>query len=102
MGLPDRSIAALGALSGAAGVMLLAAGAHVDASGNFTTAGWMLLVHAGPVVYLAAGGLLRRGPRLVTALALLAGGLLFSGDLAVRARFGVPLFPMAARPAGYC
>jgi Uncharacterized small membrane protein len=98
--LLDRLLGALGALAGAAGIVLLAAGAHVDAAGNLTTAGWMALAHAGVILFLAGTTALRPALRRLGALGLLAGVVLFSGDLAARSHFGQPLFPMAAPTGG--
>lgn len=93
---PDRILVLAGGLSGAAGVALSAVAAHAG-GGNVATAANMLLLHA-PALLAAGlagrGGLMRAG-----AFVLLAGLLLFSGDLLLRHYAGARLFPMAA-PAG--
>lgn len=85
-----------GGLAGAAGVTLSAAAAHAG-GGNIAMAASFLLAHA-PA--LLAIGLLGRGRVLAAAGAvLLAGLLLFCGDLLMRDYIGTRLFPFAA-PAG--
>lgn len=91
----------LAGLYGAAGVALMAAGAHL-AGGNATTAGLMLVLHAAAVIALTAarkGGLLAPRTGRVAISLLLLGVALFSADLALRAFDAGRLFPMAA-PAG--
>jgi uncharacterized membrane protein YgdD (TMEM256/DUF423 family) len=92
----DRVPIFAGGLCGAAGVALSAAAAH-GGSGNVGTAASFLLMHA--PVFLAAG--LIGGNRLLRygCWALLAGLLVFAGDLLMRDYAGARLFPMAA-PAG--
>jgi uncharacterized membrane protein YgdD (TMEM256/DUF423 family) len=92
----NRFLTIAGALCGAAGVALSAAAAHAG-GGNLGTAATMLLAHA-PV--LVAVGLAGKGRALGwAALLLLAGVLLFAGDLLARHWLGGRLFPFAA-PAG--
>lgn len=92
----NRFLTIAGALCGAAGVALSAAAAHAG-GGNVATAATMLLAHA-PA--LLAVGLAGRGRALPLAgLVLLAGVLLFCGDLLARHWLGGRLFPLAA-PAG--
>ena len=94
---------ALAGLMGAAGVMLLAAGAHGPHAGaGLDRAGQMLLFHAAAVIAAAAAvhqGLLFRPLALAATIGLVLGAVLFSGDIALRAFAGHRLFPMAA-PAG--
>jgi uncharacterized membrane protein YgdD (TMEM256/DUF423 family) len=92
----DRIFVAAGGLCGAAGVALSAAAAHAG-GGNVGTAASFLLMHA--PVFLAAG--LIGGNRLLRGGCgiLLAGLLVFAGDLLMRDYAGTRLFPMAA-PAG--
>jgi uncharacterized membrane protein YgdD (TMEM256/DUF423 family) len=99
----DRALIALGALAGLAGVALSAAAAHVTGAGTLETAARFLLFHAPALIALAA----LSGTRLVhpslgraSGFALALGLGLFSGDLALRAVQGVPLFPMAAPSGG--
>ena len=85
-----------GGLCGAAGVALSAAAAH-SGGGNVGTAATFLLAHA--PVFLAIG--LTGGTKMLRggSVVLLAGLLVFAGDLLMRDYAGVRLFPMAA-PAG--
>lgn len=96
-------IAAIAALEGAAGVMLAAAAAHVEASPLLANASQFLMIHAGAGLALAA--LLRGGPpRAVwlsgAALLLQSGVALFAADLAARVYLGGKLFPYAAPIGG--
>jgi uncharacterized membrane protein YgdD (TMEM256/DUF423 family) len=93
----QRSFILAGGLLGAAGVALSAVAAHAG-GGNVGTAAGFLLAHA-PV--LLAIGLHGRG-RLLDAggTVLLAGVLLFCGDLLMRHYTGGRLFPMAAPIGG--
>lgn len=95
-----RSILILAAgIAGAGGVAAAAAAAHSDASNLFASSA-MLLAHA-PAL-LAIG--LTTGPvrRVMdyAGLVLLAGLLLFVGDLLARQYIGTRLFPMAAPTGG--
>jgi uncharacterized membrane protein YgdD (TMEM256/DUF423 family) len=92
----DRLLVLAAGLSGAAGVALSAVAAHKG--GAFTgTAASFLLMHA--PAFLAAS--LHGENRILRAacLVLLAGLVLFCGDLLARDFLGARLFPMAA-PAG--
>ncbi len=95
---------ALAGLMGAAGVVLLAAGAHGPHAGaGLDSAGQMLLFHAAAVVALVAAlaqGLGYRPLALAGAIGFVAGAALFSGDIALRAFAGHRLFPMAAPSGG--
>jgi uncharacterized membrane protein YgdD (TMEM256/DUF423 family) len=92
-----RLLATAAGLTGAAGVALSALAAHAGGAG-LSTAAAMLLAHA-PVL-LAVG--MVGGSRTLTAagFVLLAGTLLFSGDLAARAFLGDRLFAYAAPSGG--
>jgi len=94
---------AFAGLMGAAGVILLAAGAHGPHAGSgLDSAGQMLLFHAAAVIGVAVAlhqGLLLRPLALAAAIGLIVGAALFSGDIAMRAFAGHRLFPYAA-PAG--
>lgn len=93
----NRYLVLAGGLCGAAGVALSAAAAH-SGGGNLATSASFLLVHAPAFLALAqlqSGRLLKIG-----ALALLAGLVLFSGDLLSREFLGSRLFPMAAPTGG--
>ena len=93
---PGGPFVAAGGLIGALGVAASAAAAH--AGGAFTgTIANMLLFHA-PVFLIAGMPGLSRVGRMGGRI-LLAGLVLFCGDLAVRDQLGSRLFPFAA-PAG--
>lgn len=100
----DRLLLAVAGLTGLAGVAASAAAAHSSGGDTLRTAAQFLLFHAPLVVgltALAAGGL-TNGPLTRLAAALILSGLaLFSGDLALRALAGTPLFPMAAPSGGF-
>ena len=94
---------ALAGLMGAAGVVLLAAGAHAASGAGLDSAGQMLLFHAAAVLAAVTAlyqGLLLRPLGIAAAIGLLAGAALFSGDIAMRAFVGHRLFPMAAPSGG--
>lgn len=89
-------------LMGAAGVALLAAGAHAAGS-QATTAGQMLLFHAPAVMAATLGrkaGSLHDMIARYAIFAMVVGVALFSGDLALRGFTGERLFPMAAPIGG--
>lgn len=96
-------IAFFAALEGAAGVILAAAAAHVDANPLLTTASHFLTMHAAAGLGLAA--LARTTPARVAMLAvatfaLQAGVALFAADLASRVYLGAKLFSHAAPIGG--
>jgi uncharacterized membrane protein YgdD (TMEM256/DUF423 family) len=88
-------------LAGAAGVGLAAAGAHGNDMAGLTSPAYFLLMHAtaAAAIVAVATRAAHPGAFLITALVLLVGVTLFSGDIAARTLYGVKLFPMAA-PAG--
>ena len=90
-------LAAVAGLFGAAGVALMAAGAH-KAGPLATTAGTFLLFHAAAILALCAldAG---RGPRIAATL-MATGAILFSGELALHALAGVQPLPPAAPLGG--
>jgi len=95
---------ALAGLMGAAGVVLLAAGAHAAPGTGLDSAGQMLLFHAAAVIGVAVAlhqGLLFRPLALAAAIGLVVGAALFSGDIALKAVAGHRLFPMAAPTGGF-
>ena len=100
--IADRLLVFAGACAGLAGVATSAAAAHVTGPGSLATAAQFLLFHA-PVLLalpaLAGTGAIDRRTGSGAGLALAIGLALFSGDLALRAMAGRPLFPNAA-PAG--
>jgi uncharacterized membrane protein YgdD (TMEM256/DUF423 family) len=95
-------IIAIGCLMGAAGVMLVAASAHAVPGAGLDSAGYLLLLHGiaalGAALALNAG-LAWRPLALAGVIGLIAGAVLFAGDVSLRAFAGQRLFPMAA-PAG--
>lgn len=99
----ERVLLALAAIAGVAGVALAAAAAHLSGEPGLKTAADFLLFHApvllGLVALVATGLVHPRVGRMAGAL-LVAGLALFSGDLALRALAGVPLFRMAAPTGG--
>jgi len=101
--LTPMVLIALAGVMGAAGVILLAAGAHAAPGAGLDSAGQVLLFHAAAVVALASAlhqGLLFRPLALAGAIGLVGGAALFSGDIALRALAGHRLFPMAAPSGG--
>lgn len=98
----ERLFAALGALSGAGGVALAAAAAHVAGPGSLDTAARFLLLHAPALLALAAllrAGLVGRRLGIASGILIASGLVLFCGDLSLRALLGVAPVRMAA-PAG--
>jgi uncharacterized membrane protein YgdD (TMEM256/DUF423 family) len=95
---------ALAGLMGAAGIILLAAGAHAAPGAGLDGAGQMLLFHAAAVIALAAAlgqGLAFRPLALAAAIGLVVGATLFSADIVMRALAGHRLFPFAAPSGGF-
>jgi uncharacterized membrane protein YgdD (TMEM256/DUF423 family) len=96
-----RPAMVLGGLAGCLGVALAAVAAHADPSGLMRAASEMLLFHAPAILVLGVMAQVRRIPLLPVATALLVAGLvLFCGDLASRALQDARLFPMAAPTGG--
>lgn len=103
MNLFRRLTVLLAGLMGAAGVAAAAAGAHMNADPNLTTAAYFLMLGAAgaiAVVALAAA----QGPRFGIADAgaglVMLGALLFGSALALRALWNIVIFPMAAPTGG--
>jgi uncharacterized membrane protein YgdD (TMEM256/DUF423 family) len=93
----------LAGVMGAGGVILAAVGAHLATGTGLNSAAYMLLFHAAAILGATAilqQGLLWRPPAGVALAAWSLGGVLFSGDLALRALAGQRLFPMAAPSGG--
>jgi len=93
----------LAAVLGAAGVILLALGAHAASAAGLTSAGSILLFHAAAAIATVPS--IRQGlvePRLGTVAAggLLLGAALFATAVALRELAGYRLFPMAAPTGG--
>ncbi|WP_243374239.1 DUF423 domain-containing protein [Microvirga solisilvae] len=102
MNLATRLLIALAGLSGALGVGLSAAAAHIT-GGNLTTAAQFLLFHAPSLLALAAlitAGAVHPTLAQVAGYVLVLGLALFCGDLSRRAFAGVALFPRAAPMGG--
>lgn len=102
--LATRILLFLAGLSGAAGVALAAAAAHLGGAG-LETAAMFLILHAAALVGVTA--LASGAPGTPFACVALIGGyvlfvglVLFSGDLAARAFLDDRLFPMAAPTGG--
>jgi uncharacterized membrane protein YgdD (TMEM256/DUF423 family) len=94
---------ALAGLMGAAGVVLLAAGAHAAPGAGLDGAGQMLMFHATAVLAAASvlhQGLVSRPLGIAAAAGFVIGASLFAGDIAMRAFAGHRLFPMAAPSGG--
>ncbi|KLK94359.1 hypothetical protein AA309_03755 [Microvirga vignae] len=102
MNLATRLLIALAGLSGALGVGLSAAAAHIT-GGNLTTAAQFLLFHAPGLLALAAliaVGAVHPIIAQVAGYLLVLGLVLFCGDLSRRAFAGIALFPRAAPTGG--
>ncbi len=93
----------LAGLMGACGVGLAAAAAHGTSATGLDSAAWLLLFHATAVLgaaSLAGQHLLWRPLAFASMACFVAGGVLFAGDIAMRAFAGHRLFPMAAPGGG--
>ncbi len=92
----------LAALMGASGVGLTALASHAGEA-NIAIAAQFLLIHAAALLGLTAcrrQGLLHGRMASLAAWALILGTVLFAGDLVIRARLGIRLFPFAAPLGG--
>jgi uncharacterized membrane protein YgdD (TMEM256/DUF423 family) len=100
---PERLLGTAAGLAGVLGVALSAAAVHSGAGQTLETAARFLMFHApallGLMALIVTGTVSSRLGRGAAA-ALILGLALFSGDLAVRAFYAVPLFPMAAPMGG--
>lgn len=93
----------LAGLAGAFGVILLAAGAHANASPLVRSAAEVLLFHAPAFLGLGILAQIRATSFVPASLLLLVIGVcLFSGDMVMRAFLDTRLFPMAAPSGGFC
>ena len=93
----------LAGLMGASGVGLAAAAAHAAPGSGLDGAAYLLLFHATAVLgagSLAKQELLWRPFGFVAMACFVAGGVLFAGDISMRAFAGHRLFPMAAPTGG--
>jgi uncharacterized membrane protein YgdD (TMEM256/DUF423 family) len=96
-------LAGVAALSGAAGVMELAAAAHLISDPLLKTSADFLLVNAAAVIALSAlsfGAAPRTGWLLAAATLLLCGSLLFAGELSTYVFLGRRILPLAAPVGG--
>ena len=103
MSLVDRILLALAGLTGFLGVAGSAAAAHSDGGETLRMASTFLLLHAPLIVGLVSLSLREGWQAMLARIAggtILLGLALFSGDLALRALAGTPLFPMAAPSGG--
>ncbi|MXQ11632.1 DUF423 domain-containing protein [Microvirga makkahensis] len=102
MNLASRLLIVAAGLSGALGVGLSAAAAHIT-GGNLTTAAQFLLFHAPGLLALSAliaAGAVHPTLAQIAGYALILGLALFCGDLSRRAFAGAALFPRAAPMGG--
>ena len=93
----------LAGLMGAGGVGLAAAAAHAAPAAGLDSAAYLMLFHA--VAVLGAASLtgqerLWRPLGVIAMACFVAGGVLFAGDISMRAFAGHRLFPMAAPTGG--
>ena len=93
-----RALGAAAGLYGAAGVALSAVAAHRAGGETLAIAANFLLLNAAALLALSLARASR--PALAGGFALALGALLFSGDLAIRALFGVVLWRLAAPTGG--
>lgn len=93
----QRFLVLAAGLAGACGVALLAAASHAG-GGNLQTAASFMLFHA-PAL-LAIGLIGSQRILTIAGLVMLAGVILFCGDLVLRDLAGERLFPMAAPTGG--
>jgi uncharacterized membrane protein YgdD (TMEM256/DUF423 family) len=102
IGAFERVVVALAGLAGLLGVAAAAAASHVTGGGSLAIASNFLLFHAAALfglVALSGAGVVAPRPARIAAALLLAGTILFCGDLALRALAGMRLAPFVA-PAG--
>lgn len=91
-------------LAGLSGIALAAMSAHVVGGDTATIAAYFLLFHAATLIGLA--GLTAQGEAVhsrtagIAGYVLVAGMVLFCGDLALRALYGIRLAPFVAPVGG--
>jgi len=98
-----RLLVLVAGLMGAAGVVFAALASHAYAGTSLSVAATMLSLHAPAVIAVAVGrkaGVLHDLSARIAAWGLVAGTVLFCGDLAMRTFVGAGLFPMAAPTGG--
>jgi len=99
----EQILIALAGLMGAAGIVLMAAGAHGKPGVGLDSAGYLLLIHAVAViagVVAARHGIILRPLGVIVACGFVLGAGLFAADVAARAYLGGRLFPFAAPSGG--
>jgi uncharacterized membrane protein YgdD (TMEM256/DUF423 family) len=98
-----RLLVLVAGLMGATGVVFAALASHAYAGTSLSVAATMLSLHAPAVIAVAVGrkaGVLHDLTARIAAWALVAGTVLFCGDLAMRAFTGAGLVAMAAPTGG--
>lgn len=97
----QRFLVLAAGLIGACGVALLAAASH-QGGGNLQTAASFMLFHASALLAIGLASAVHVSGRIlgIAGLVMLAGVLLFCGDLVLRDLAGERLFPMAAPTGG--
>ena len=101
---PNRTLMLIGTLYGALGVIMAAMAGHAFPGSTLGPGSQFLMIHAAALVGLSIAletGLVAEQMGRLGAYLLLAGTALFSGDMAVRAFFHIPLFPLAAPIGGF-
>jgi uncharacterized membrane protein YgdD (TMEM256/DUF423 family) len=96
-------LAGIAALSGAAGIMELAAAAHVISDPLLKTSADFLLFNSAAVIAISAfsvGGARRTGWLLLAATTLLCGSVLFAAELSTHVFLGRRILPLAAPVGG--
>lgn len=93
-----RWMVVAGTLAGALGVIMAAAAAHRDAA--FASASAMLLAHAPVLLILGFGGAARLRFGNACAWLVIAGLVLFAGDIGLRGLLGHGAFAFAAPIGG--
>ncbi|MFN3686969.1 DUF423 domain-containing protein [Salinarimonas sp.] len=104
MNVGVRLLVAASGLAGLLGVAASAMAAHVTGGGSLAIAGTFLLIHAAALLGLAAlvgQGLVSRRLGLLAGAILVAGLVLFCGDIALRVGAGVTMFRWAPPTGGF-
>lgn len=97
---PDRFFILIAGLFGAIGVALAAAASHGGGGVYAGTISSMLLFHAPAFLALGLSRVEQPKALIYAALLLLAGVVVFCGDLGLRGAYDIRLFPMAAPIGG--
>ena len=99
-----RILVVAAGLAGLLGIGASAMATHVTGGGSLEIAGTFLLIHAAALLGLAAligHGLVGSRPGLLAGAALVAGLILFCGDIGLRALAGITLFRWAPPTGGF-